>query len=100
MPAGYQNLRAKISSSLRLEAFTPGLTPGVLSLVLDRLDSGIETRDWQDSPESTLIFTQCPCNSEPTLPYYKDDQACNGADSPFCTGGLPGRRLAGATPGR
>src|SRR5712691_13334450 len=36
MPAGYQNLRAKISSSLRLEAFTPGLTPGVLSLVLDR----------------------------------------------------------------
>jgi hypothetical protein len=35
MPAWYQNLRTK-TCSLRLRAFTPGLTPGVLSPISDR----------------------------------------------------------------
>src|SRR4029453_3175538 len=35
MPTWYQNLRMK-TCSLRLRAFTPGLTPGVLSPISDR----------------------------------------------------------------
>src|SRR4029450_13583870 len=41
MPTWYQNLRTK-TCSLRLRAFTPGLTPGVLSPISDSIGVPLE----------------------------------------------------------
>src|SRR4029453_15374401 len=49
MPTWYQNLRMK-TCSLRRRAFTPGLTPGVLSPISDRALTTLHLRHQGDAP--------------------------------------------------
>src|SRR2546425_12935804 len=65
----YQNLRTK-TCSLRLRAFTPGLTPGVLSPISDSVESA---------------WARCSTHSDRG---YDSVGQANAALTPF--GGLPG----------